>query len=175
MATTMTSRHSAARGQRDLLRRRHSMVRVWTLHPFLDLCVAILLGVAAGGYTRDWAPPPEVLIRAIAVTSMLLGVGWGCCAVLVRWLRGTPVPGFARGFPAGSANALLHVVVQSVAIAAIAATFGLAGYAGWMALPWALLLSAAAATAAGLVRWIQMTAPLARIVLSSATGCFGKV
>lgn len=139
------------------------------LHPALDLAIAALAGVAMGGYARCWALTPALLIGTLTLAATILGIGWVCCAVMLRRLRGAAIPGFARGFPTASANVLMKVAVQSFAITLVAVGIGLAGHAGWIAIPWVLLVSVAIATTAGLVRWIEMITPLTRVVLPRAT------
>jgi len=153
----------------ELIRQRNPALRVWSLHPWLDVLVAGIVGVVANGYSR-YRVVPLGTVLAVALVSAIVGFGWAACIALLRRISGTPVPGFARGFPRRFARSLLRVSWQGLVLVAVVVAVCTSGLFGWADLPAAVVLSGVVVAGLGAVRCVMIARPLVQVVLRRRGG-----
>lgn len=153
----------------ELIQKRNPALRVWSLHPWVDVLVAAAAGILTGGYIRDRVMPLGTVL-AVALVSALVEFGWAACIVLLRRLGGTPVPGFARGFPRCFARSLLRVSWQGLVLVAVVVAVCASGLFGWADLPSPVVVSGAVVAGLGAVRCVMIARPLVQVVLRRRGG-----
>ena len=153
----------------ELIRQRNPALRVWSLHPWLDVLVAGIVGVVANGYSR-YRVVPLGTVLAVALVSAIVGFGWAACIALLRRISGTPVPGLARGFPRRFARSLLRVSWQGLVLVAVVVAVCTSGLFGWADLPAAVVLSGVVVAGLGAVRCVMIARPLVQVVLRRRGG-----
>lgn len=96
----------------------------------------------------------------MAIAAML-GVGWVLALALLRRLDGTPIPGFASGFPSRFTRSLARVAWQSLVLAGVSLSVNALDLLSSWRGSWMVVFSTVTVLGLGTVRCVQIMRPLA--------------